>query len=205
MGLWTRILAHGNEPSSTRIGRIETRSDRQEWMKANLDVSAFRNGDAIREAKTNEEWEAAFDAGQPAWCNYENSEGHGERFGKLYNWHAVNDRRGLAPAGWHVPTHAEVTAFAGRLGIEAGKSLKSTSGWANDGNGKDTAGFTALPGGVRGSEAVFKWMGNRATWWTATEATANAAWQFDVSAFNTRIDINMSHKLDGFSVRCIKD
>ena len=59
------------------------------------------------EANTKEEWENACKAGKPAWCYYENSARNGEFFGKLYNWFAVNDSRGIALAGWHIPTDKE--------------------------------------------------------------------------------------------------
>jgi hypothetical protein len=47
----------------------------------------------------------------------------------LYNWYAVNDSRGLAPAGYHIPIAAEWTQLTDFLGSEAGKKMKSTSGW----------------------------------------------------------------------------
>jgi hypothetical protein len=75
----------------------------QVWMKENLNVSTFRNGEPIPEAKTAEEWKAAGAAKQPAWCYYDNDPKNGAKYGKLYNWYAVNDPRGLVPVGWHVP------------------------------------------------------------------------------------------------------
>lgn len=74
----------------------------QVWMSENLNVSTFRNGDPIPEAKTNEEWDRAGANKQPAWCYYNNDPRNGAKYGKLYNWFAINDPRGLAPEGWHV-------------------------------------------------------------------------------------------------------
>jgi uncharacterized protein (TIGR02145 family) len=79
----------------------------QIWMAVNLDVSKFRNGDVIYEAKTNEEWENAESNETPAWCYYQNDPKNGKKYGKLYNHFAVVDPRGLAPKGWHVPTDRE--------------------------------------------------------------------------------------------------
>ena len=76
----------------------------QVWMTKNLDVSAFRNGDPILEAKTNEEWIKAGQNEQPAWCYYNNDPKNWLKFGKLYNWYAVIDSRGIAPEGWRVPS-----------------------------------------------------------------------------------------------------
>jgi uncharacterized protein (TIGR02145 family) len=103
----------------------------QTWTTKNLDVATFRNGDLIPEAKTDEEWKAAGKNKQPAWCYYDNKAANGTKYGKLYNWYAVNDYRGLAPAGWHVPTDEEWTVLSTYLGGEevAGKKMKSSSGW----------------------------------------------------------------------------
>jgi uncharacterized protein (TIGR02145 family) len=101
----------------------------QTWMTSNLNVSTFRNGEAIPEAKTDEEWRRARENKQPAWCYYDNDPKNGIKYGKLYNWYAVNDPRGLAPAGWHVPSDAEWTTLEDQLGNDAGKKMKSTSGW----------------------------------------------------------------------------
>ena len=99
----------------------------QVWMTKNLDVSTFRNGDPIPEAKTDEEWEKAGENKQPAWCYYNNDPGNGEKYGKLYNWYAVNDSRGLAPVGYHIPSDAEWTILTDFLGGEdaAGNKMKS--------------------------------------------------------------------------------
>ena len=111
----------------------------QVWTTKNLDVATFRNGDAIPQAKTDEEWKAAGENKQPAWCYYENNTANGTKYGKLYNWYAVNDARGLAPTGWHVATEEEWTVLSNYLGGEvvAGKKMKSSSGWNSylDGGG----------------------------------------------------------------------
>ncbi len=103
----------------------------QVWMKENLNVSTFRNGDPIPEAKTAEEWQAAGTEKQPAWCYYDNDPKNGVKYGKLYNWYAVNDARGLAPVGYHVPTDEEWSVLIGFLGNDVLKKMKSTSGWNN--------------------------------------------------------------------------
>jgi uncharacterized protein (TIGR02145 family) len=101
----------------------------QTWMASNLNVSTFRNGDAIPEAKTEDEWEKAGKEGKPAWCYYDNYPKNGAKYGKLYNWYAVNDPRGLAPVGWHVPSDTEWTSLEDYLGDDEGQKMKSTSGW----------------------------------------------------------------------------
>ena len=71
----------------------------QEWMAENLNVSKFRNGDIIPHAKSNAEWKAAGEKKQPAWCYYENDPSNGVKYGKLYNWYAVRDPRGVGTTG----------------------------------------------------------------------------------------------------------
>ena len=107
----------------------------QVWMTKNLDVSTFRNGDPIPAVKTDEEWKRAGEEGKPAWCYYNNDPKNGTKYGKLYNWYAVNDARGLAPSGYHVPTAEEWTILTDYLGGDdvAGGKMKSTSGWLSYG------------------------------------------------------------------------
>jgi uncharacterized protein (TIGR02145 family) len=83
----------------------------QTWMTKNLDVSTFRNGDTIPEIKNGFEWERAGIEGRAAWCYFDNDTVKGKRCGKLYNWYAVFDPRGLAPTGYHIPTREEWTVL----------------------------------------------------------------------------------------------
>jgi uncharacterized protein (TIGR02145 family) len=99
----------------------------QEWMTKNLDVSTFRNGDPIPEAKTNSEWEMASKNKQPAWCYYNNDPQYGEKYGKLYNWYAVTDPRGLAPVGYHIPSDEEWTVLINQLGGNSPAGIKMKS------------------------------------------------------------------------------
>jgi uncharacterized protein (TIGR02145 family) len=102
----------------------------QEWMAENLNTDRFRNGDLIPEAKTDEEWQKAGANKQPAWCYYDNDPVNGTKYGKLYNWYAVNDPRGLASVGYHIPSDAEWDVLTTYLGEDvAGKKMKSASGW----------------------------------------------------------------------------
>jgi len=101
----------------------------QVWMTKNLNVDKFRNGDPIPQAKTDEEWENAGKNKQPAWCYYDKDPANGAKYGKLYNWYAVNDSRGLSPVGFHIPTDAEWTKLVNFLGSDAGTKMKSKSGW----------------------------------------------------------------------------
>lgn len=105
------LFACGNssDKSEVKIGN-------QIWMTKNLDVSTFRNGEIIPEAKTNEEWQEANKQKKPAWCYYDNDPENGKKYGKLYNGYAIADKRGLAPEGWHIPTLDEMELLKKNLG-----------------------------------------------------------------------------------------
>lgn len=137
----------------------------QVWMSENLNVDKFRNGDPIPQAKTDEEWQEAGINQQPAWCYYDNDPANGEKYGKLYNWYAVNDPRGLAPKGWKIPSDEEWSRLTDFLGGErvAGTKMKYTDFWADyegkSGNGTNESGFSGLPGGYRNSIGTFDYIG----------------------------------------------
>ena len=110
----------------------------QTWSKKSLNVSHFRNGDQISEAKSWDEWEMAYKNKQPVWSCYKFIASNCEKYGKIYNWYAIADSRGLAPIGWHIPTKLEwevLIKYAGGDDLEnqenTAKKLKSTSGWNN--------------------------------------------------------------------------
>jgi uncharacterized protein (TIGR02145 family) len=92
------------------------RISEQVWMVENLKVSTFRNGDVIPEAKSREEWKIAGTEREPAWCYYDNDPANDDNYGKLYNWYAVNDPRGIAPEGWNVPSDDEWQLLIDYLG-----------------------------------------------------------------------------------------
>jgi uncharacterized protein (TIGR02145 family) len=177
-------------------------------MTKNLDVSNFRNGDPIPEAKTNEEWVKAGENEQPAWCYYDNNPANGAKYGKLYNWYAVNDSRGLAPTGYHIPSDAEWTTLENFLGGDAGKKMKSTNGWNDQGNGTNSSGFNGLPGGLRsfnGAKKSFGSIGYFGFWWSSTESGTGTAWMRDLDCINGNVTRRDYFKPIGFSVRCLRD
>lgn len=185
----------------------EIKIGNQIWMKKNLDVETFRNGDAILHAKTDAEWVRAGDQGRPAWCYYENVELHGEKYGKLYNWFAVNDPRGLAPKGWHVPSDKEWDKLVEYLGGEAvaGERMKTIHGWEENGNGTDQVGFSGLPGGYRAYGGTFDSIGDYGDWWSHTDGGEGSAWFRSLSYGGGDVYKGFSPKESGFSVRCLRD
>jgi len=179
----------------------------QVWMTKNLDVSTFRNGDPIPQAKTDEEWVKAGDNKQPAWCYYENDPANGAKYGKLYNWYAVSDSRGLAPVGYHVPSDAEWEKLVDYLGGEgkAGDKMKSKQGWAEDGNGTNSSGFSGLPGGSRNDSGPFYNIGKYGYWWSYSELNTYSAWFCLLLYYDGDVYRSNFNKAGGFSVRCLRD
>jgi len=180
----------------------------QYWATTNLGVSTFRNGDSIPEAKTAEEWLKACNNKQPAWCYYDNDPANGSKYGKMYNWYAVSDARGLAPKGFHIPSDAEWTELTDFLGgdVGVGTALKSTTGWNGGGNGSNSTGFSALPGGSRLIKGSFDDIGNLGVWWSSTEFSWASAWSRELGYKDAAVGRNAYFKaIGGLSVRCIRD
>jgi uncharacterized protein (TIGR02145 family) len=189
----------------------------QYWSGRNLNVSRFRNGDKIPVARSAEDWIKAGKNGQPACCCYDNVGYNCEKYGRLYNWYAVNDPRGLAPDGWHVPTDYEWKNLTDFLGVLAGQILKSTEDWEylslwwldpdpfDFNQGTDDVGFSAFPGGWRDDDARFVLDSHYAEFWSATDYDFNNAWYRTLSYSNGNVKGNIYDKSVGASVRCIKD
>ena len=179
----------------------------QQWMRENLDVLTYRNGDIIPQVTDPTAW-AALTTG--AWCYYNNDVANGAIYGKLYNWYAVNDPRGLAPTGWHVPTDDEWTTLSTTLGGDAvaGGKMKvaGTTRWTTPNTGAtNESGFAGLPGGYRTSSGAFGSVGGYGYWWSSTEGSTAGAWGRNLFYFSGDIGRNNFNKRYGFSVRCLRD
>jgi uncharacterized protein (TIGR02145 family) len=193
----------------------------QVWQTKNLNVDRFRNGDIIPEAKSGGEWSSVGKKGQPAWCYYENKTSNGSIYGKLYNWYAINDSRGICPEGWHIPNNSEWTTLTNFLGggeVAGGKmKMKGINYWHSPNSGAtNSSGFSALPGGSRSSDLTFNNGRSEVFFWSTTEFNINNAWYIYISTDDP--NTGMSHGTDyppvfnlasgkssGLSVRCIKD
>jgi uncharacterized protein (TIGR02145 family) len=189
----------GNRYGTVKIGSAV-------WMSENLRTTHYRNGDPVPEVQSPTAWGSTA-AG--AWCNYDNRAENGNRFGRLYNWQAVNDPRGLAPRGWHVATDREWSLLATALGGEAvaGASMKASGKW--QGTGNDTAeasGFDALPAGARrDSDGAFVLLEEYSRFWSSTESGPMKAWGRAMGYFEKALHRGEVSKRTGFSVRCVQD
>jgi uncharacterized protein (TIGR02145 family)/gliding motility-associated-like protein len=183
----------GNTYNTVQIGG-------QCWTKENLKVSKYRNGYAIPTGLGNATWGSTSSG---AYAIYNNDNANDAIYGKLYNWYAVADNRGLCPTGWHVPTDIEWTTLVDYLGGE------SVAGGKMRPKGTNESGFTAFEGGYRTNDGVFTNLTRDAFFWSATANGDNNALTrvlYDISYGNgiTRTDYR-TLKSYGFSVRCLKD
>ena len=180
------------------------------WLDRNLDVSRYRNGDLIPEVQDPNEWRYLKSG---AWCYYNNDPIYGAIYGKLYNWYAVNDPRGLAPDGYHIPSDFEWSIITAYLGGDfvAGDKMKETGidHWHSPNErATNESGFTGLPGGIRNYNGDFFNINFSGNWWSSSKNLDIPNW-----AYSSYIDYDFSiafinkntDKPNGLSVRCIKD
>jgi uncharacterized protein (TIGR02145 family) len=188
------------------------------WSSKNLDVVKYRNGDPIPQVTDPTQW-ANLTTG--AWCWYNNdSATYAGTYGLLYNWYAVNDSRGLAPEGWHIPSDGEWNRMTTYLdasvdticngcvtGTTIANQLKNTIGWDNEANGSNSSGFSALPGGYRDLSGNFNEVGTGAYWWSVSIFDATFAWFRLLGYFGNATSIRryVDYKPAGMSVRVIRD
>lgn len=187
-------------PKSAKIGK-------QVWMVENLNVETFRNGDRIYYAKNRQDWELAITEERPAWCYYNDDPNNAAKYGKLYNWHAVKDPRGLAPKGWHIPTKDEFDVLSNMNTMGFVNTLKRKTGWNEDYGGNNKTGFAAVAGGYRVGHGFgdFYYAGVGGWWWSSSEnPEGGAAWYFTLQYNETMGGEEFGFDM-GLSIRCIKD
>jgi uncharacterized protein (TIGR02145 family) len=178
----------------------------QVWMKENLKVSKYKNGDVI---PTNLDSAAWYTTPSGAFAIYNNDAANNTIYGKLYNWYAVADPRGLCPTGWHVPSDAEWTTlenFLGGRSVAGGKMKAVSSLWQSPNTGAtNESGFSGLPGGSRGYHGPYLNVGTYGLWWSSTEVSSANAWFRTLYYYSGISDRYYSGKQGGFSVRCLRD
>jgi len=193
-----------------------------DWSKRNLDVTTYRNGDPIPQVTDPTAWSNLTSG---AWCYYNNNPANNATYGKLYNWYAVNDPRGLAPVGWHIPTDDEWQTLEMELGMrqrdagltgwqrgtDQGSQLAGNESLWRDGDLKynryksfGTSGFDGLPAGYRFDNGTFLDIGDYAMWWSAS-VVLQKAWIRGLNYNNTHVGRGSFSKNYGFSVRLVKD
>ncbi|MFT7086569.1 MAG: hypothetical protein ACJAV5_002298 [Vicingaceae bacterium] len=196
----------------------------QVWMTENLNVSTFRNGDTIQQSRTAEEWKNANENKIASWCYYNNDSTNGDKYGKLYNWYAVTDSRGLSPEGWHIPTNSEWSILIDSIepqpildtanhdymgidnfGVNCAPKMKSKEGWIWEMNGNNESGFNGLPGGFRSQNGEFFSIGGVCNWWSSDEGNIYNGICRQLTIESDNLVHIENNKGDGHFVRCVKD
>ncbi len=185
----------------------------QTWMAENLKSTQFNDGTAISMLKDFSAWSSPM--GKPAYCWYKNDQvNFGNLYGALYNWYVVdastNGNKNVCPVSWHVPTNDDWKTLKGNLiDTIAGNQLKEagTTHWTAPNEGaSNSTGFTALPGGVRTDNGVFKEVGLSCFWWSATEFDMQTSWYWFLTTFSKGMGrSNYEGRKSGMYIRCIKD
>ncbi len=191
------------------INGIEVvRIGNQIWQKENLKVDRYRNGDPIIQITDDEEWEQRKSDGIPAFCYYNNDPLSSMIFGNVYNWWAVNDKRGLAPDGFRIPSDKDWTELVEYLGgfALAQSKLKNTSGWKRECNGNNESGFSAVPNPKRYLEGRFDSFENdNSYWWSSTESNLYMSSYWNIYFLEWEVIQRTDYKDAGMCVRCILD
>lgn len=207
----------GNKYKTVTIGT-------QTWMAENLKVTVYNDGSQIYKIEPNNAW-ANQNGG--CYCNYNNDTSLGNKYGKLYNWTAVEKGK-LCPTGWHVPTSEEWSTLENYLmengydydsikyGTNIGKALASTWGWdtmsdpgsdATVGNNQlknNRTGFSAQPAGSRYIDGKFMELGQNSIMWSSTDAQ-NCAYAAHLYYPASGFGQGIPYKKSGLSVRCLKN
>lgn len=194
-GILAAIIVITSCGGETGPASTEVQIGNQIWTTQNLSTDTFRNGDPIPHIQTSGEWREAAENQQPAWTYYQNDTANGEKFGKLYNWHAVNDPRGLAPEGWRIPDNDDWAELVNYLGGEedAVEELQRRDG------------FYALAGGYRGLNAVFGGKDQTVYWWSADESGENHAYFRPLNLRTGTIGEGTLQKMNGHYVRLVRE
>lgn len=192
--------ADNNRYPTIRIGL-------QEWMAENLRTSRYRNGAAIPIVTDDPTWSSTTSG---AACSINHNQANDPVYGKLYNWFALFDPRNLCPEGWHVATTEDWSSLSNFLGGAqvAGGRLKDTGNahWTTPNAGAtNESGLKALPAGFRRADGSFDGLGISALWWLPFMTDQFNA--FDVSIMNddANIQLDVSDKNIGYSIRCVRD
>ena len=177
------------------------------WFAENLRSELYLNGDSIPTGLNDYDW------GATHWTELGATEVPGgnasnlETYGRLYNWFAVGDARGLCPNGWHVPTDGEWGVMINLLGgtAAAGVQMKTTYGWVNGGNGTNSSGFSGLPANHRDGDGEFWAPGWAAFFWSSSSTDVYGYYRPLWNYSDWTGQMQSAFKNHGFSVRCIKD
>jgi uncharacterized protein (TIGR02145 family) len=176
------------------------------WFKENLQTRVYRNCDSIAGGMTSDQWISTRRGAQAA---FQDDEEYAASYGRLYNYYAVSDPRGLCPIGFRVPYYSDWILLGNA--VNAVSDLKASPSDSPPWNGTNLSGFTALPNGTRTGGTFWHWQGYWSKWWILSPVNDGNTWQMVIGP---GLDLRRlwpdamtydSGRTEGFAVRCIKD
>ena len=200
----------------------------QRWTTDNLNVSQYRNGDSIPYAKTKDEWVKYSDESIGCYTYVQYNSSTAKLLGKLYNWYAVNDQRGLAPYGFHIPSHQDWRDLIDFLSLSMNAmKIESSMLWGRTkvelyeitdksennilemvrsvGKFTNSSGFSALPAGYIQKNGKHWGLGECTMFWSSTETGKSTAKVVNLNTSYNQVNRNSDPKVRGYSVRLLKD
>lgn len=192
------FFGFSQRPKEIKIGK-------QIWMTENLSVDKFSNGDPIPQAKTFEQYKLSIENETPMWCYYDFDSTNAKLYGKIYNYYAIKDKRGLAPLSWKIPSKRDWETLISFLGGAklAEKKLKAASGWLYSGN--NSSGFSAVPGGILRDDNSFSDKGKAGFWWSSSITNDGIDAAYSLNLYNNDPASTEPSVMWLFvSVRCLK-
>jgi uncharacterized protein (TIGR02145 family) len=178
------------------------------WFKENLAADNYRNGDAIPGGLSDSQWASTLQGAQTIWGETWGDVSSLTTYGRLYNFYAVADPRGLCPTGYHVPSDDEWSTLTNFLGGDyVADALKSSPTDVPAWDGTNSSGFSALPGGYRASyNGFFDYLGGYGSWWSSSPSGSGAWFRGLYSGYSAVFrDGSEFYVRHGFSVRCVRD
>ena len=197
------------------------------WFAENLRTAHYANGDSIPGNLTGSDWDSTSSGAQTVYgegsstvyAGSDDEVANLEVYGRLYNWYAVDDSRGLCPTGWHVPTDGEWMTLEMELGMtsseanstgyrgtDQGAQMKASASDDPSWDGTNSSGLSALPGGLRDANyGSFGYEGSNGSWWSASPNGASGAWLRRLNSGHGFVGRVSSYQRNGFSVRCLRD
>ena len=172
----------------------------QLWFESNLKTTHYTNGDKILNAKKASKW-----VNHDSLPQYMQHKLKNDKV-VYYNWYVVNDKRGVCPSGWKVPTQKDFNELILSLGgsEKAGLKMKNLMAWGDTTIMIETTIFNALPSGFVEISGILNQENIRACWWSMDEQYKETAYSYSIGNMGTHIIRDKFYKKQGNSIRCMK-
>ena len=184
------------------------------WFAENLQTEHYSNGDVIPGNLNDSQWSETSEGAQAI---YENDEENLANMGRLYNYYAVDDLRGLCPIGWNVATDEDWSILEMELGMpeyelynngwrgtDQGVQLKSSPEDFPPYDGSNSSGFSAVPGRKRYTSGSFLTQ-PYAYFWMSGAANLEYCYMRRMYLTEEGVFRNTEEPNEGHSVRCVRD